>query len=637
MTDRLGVTWRGGGRADVLVWAPKAQRVELRLMDEVAGGDRSSDGDRLVLLTAREHGYFDGTVEGVRPGARYWFRLDGQRDRPDPASRWQPEGVHGPSAIVEDAFAWTDAGWRGLPLAQAVVYELHVGTFTAEGTFDAAAARLPALAELGITAVELMPVAQCPGARNWGYDGVYPFAAHNTYGGPEGLRRFVDAAHAAGLAVVLDVVYNHLGPEGNYTGEFAPYTTEVYHTPWGGAINFDGADSDHVRRFFLENARQWIRDVHIDGLRLDAIHAIIDRSAKPFLEELTAAVAEEGARAGRLTWCIGEVDVNDARLLRPRDQDGVGLDAQWNDDFHHALHARLTGERAGYYGDFGRTADVATALRDGYVYTGQYSAFRRRRHGRPLHPVQPERLVVYAQNHDQIGNRMRGDRLATLVPFEALKLAAALVLLSPFVPLLFMGEEYGETAPFAYFVSHGDARLIRAVRRGRREEFRSFVWQGRLPDPQAEATFRRARLDWGRRERPAGRRLLALHRRLLAARSQLAALGCLRPAQWRVDADDSAALVTLVREGDAAAAVLVAHFGTAPQAHRLALSAGAWSTWIDTSAAEWRGPAPRPSPAPSEPPSTSTAGLPAELSSGGGDVSVTLAPLSAVLLVRPAA
>jgi len=440
-------------------------------------------------------GYHEAVVDDIQEGARYAFVING-RERPDPSSRSQPDGVHAPSEVVGSDFEWHDGGWRGLPLEDHVLYELHIGTFTDEGTFDAAIERLDRLKELGITAVELLPIGQFPGSRNWGYDGVYIGAAQHSYGGARGLKRFVDACHARGLALLLDVVYNHLGPEGNYLSEFGPYFTDRYKTPWGLALNFDGPQSDHVRWFFVHNALQWVDEFHIDGLRVDAVHAIVDRTAEPFLQDLTTAVRERASQLGRMMWTFAESNLNDPRVIAPREQFGLGFDSQWNDDFHHSLHALLTDEQSGYYEGFGTVSHLATSMREGYYWSGQHNPYRGRRYGAKPRTRNGAQFVVFAQNHDQIGNRMHGERLSQLVTEEQLQLAAAVVVLSPFLPMLFMGEEYGEPAPFQYFTSHSDADLIESVRRGRREEFKSFAWQGDAPDPHDEETFRRSRLNW---------------------------------------------------------------------------------------------------------------------------------------------
>lgn len=441
-----------------------------------------------------ERGVWRADVADAGPGTRYMFVLPGGVERPDPASRHQPEGVHGPSAVVDPRFAWSDADWRGIPLQKYVIYEMHVGTFTEEGTFDAAARDLQRLRDLGVNAVEVMPVAAFPGSRNWGYDGVFPWAVQESYGGPDGFRRFIDMAHRIGLAVILDVVYNHLGPEGNYLGEFGPYFTDRYRTPWGDAMNFDGAWSDEVRDYFIGSALWFLEEFRVDALRLDAVHAIVDNTAVPFLHDLARAVAAIEQRTGWPRLLIAESDLNDPRLIRPESSGGFGIDAQWSDDFHHALHAVLTAEREGYYVGYGTLEDLATVIRDGWLYQGEFSEYRNRRYGTAPEGVRPEQLVVSLQNHDQIGNRMLGDRLTASLPPEAVRAGLGLLLLAPFTPMLFMGEEWGDTAPFQYFVSHGDPGLIEAVRRGRADEFKAFGWSGEVPDPASVETFERSRL-----------------------------------------------------------------------------------------------------------------------------------------------
>jgi maltooligosyltrehalose trehalohydrolase len=484
--SRLGASPLRDGRCSFEVWAPQAQRVEVKLVDS----------GRVEPLQPSGRGYFTTTLAKVAVGAAYFYRLDGERERPDPASRQQASGVHGPSQVCDlSAHQWQDGSWRGIPLRDYVIYELHVGTFSRAGTFDGVIPELERLRTLGITALEIMPVAQFPGTRNWGYDGVYPFAVQDSYGGARGLQRLVDACHQAGLAVILDVVYNHLGPEGNYLPEFGPYFTDRYSTPWGAALNFDGADNEGVRRYFIENALQWVEDFHIDALRLDAVHAMIDLSARPFLEELADTVRRRGEQLGRRPYLIAESDLNDPRMVRPSSLGGHGLDAVWSDDFHHAAHSLLTGETSGYYADFGRIEDLAHAFQSGMSRPGEYSGYRRRRHGRAGAVLAPEQGVVCIQNHDQIGNRLLGERSTALLNFDQEKLAAAVLCLSPYLPLLFMGEEYGETAPFQYFVSHGDEKLLSAVRKGRCEEFAAFGWTETPPDPAATSTFERCILQ----------------------------------------------------------------------------------------------------------------------------------------------
>ncbi|MGE5763445.1 MAG: malto-oligosyltrehalose trehalohydrolase, partial [Mycobacterium leprae] len=480
---------------------------------------------------------------------------------------WQPFGVHGPSRVVDhDAYPWRDTHWRGIPLPGAVVYELHVGTFTAEGTFDAAAARLDHLVDLGVDIVELLPVNAFPGRHGWGYDGVGLFAVQDAYGGPEGLKRFVDAAHARGLGVALDVVYNHLGPSGNYLGRFGPYFTETHTTLWGPAVNFDAEGSDEVRRFVVDNARMWLRDYHLDGLRLDAVHAIVDTSATHILAELADEVAQLSAALGRELFLVAESDLNDPRVVLSPDAGGFGMDAQWSDDFHHAVHAVLTGESSGYYVDFGSLDDLAAALTEGYVYAGRHSVYRRRRHGRPLpRSVPGHRLLGYAQNHDQIGNRARGDRLSQLVGPPRAKVAAALVLTSPFTPLLFMGEEWGASTPWQYFTDHDDPELARAVRDGRRSEFAAFGWRPQdVPDPQDPATVERSRLDWAELAKEPHAELLDWHRTLIALRRRVPELMDGRLDRVVVAYDEDARWLVVRRGRQAVACNLATERQTVP-------------------------------------------------------------------------
>ncbi len=526
------------------VWAPGASRVTVVTESTGGGGGAAATGltapsappapltfDALTVGTPLElgdGGYWSGVVPGLPAGAAYGFVLDGGTAGsagalPDPASRHQPWGVHGPSAVVDTGrFRWTDHGWRGVEPADVVYYELHVGAFTPAGTLAAAASELPRLAALGVTMVELMPVNAFSGVRGWGYDGVFPSAVHHPYGGPEGLAAFVDAAHGLGIGVTLDVVYNHLGPEGNVLGRFGPYFTDRYQTPWGPAVNFSEAGSDGVRHLFIDSATRWVSEFHVDGLRVDAVHAIVDPTALTFTEELVASVHATAAAAGRTVVVTAESADNDPRLVRPAETGGIGFDAVWNDDFHHALRVALTADTGGYYTDFSAgAADLAEAYRHGFVQRGRWSDGRGRRHGRPLpSDVAPHQLVVFNQNHDQVGNRQEGERLDAHLTAGQRRLAAAATLLSPFTPLLFMGEEYGETAPFPYFVDHGDPELLEAVRQGRAAEFEGFEWEGETPDPAAEATFASAQLDPELRALPAHRELEALYFELLTLRRQ---------------------------------------------------------------------------------------------------------------------
>lgn len=575
----LGASIRKDSSCSFLVWAPYATDVKLEI---------ESPGPCQIPMTALDKGYFHCTTSAA-PFTRYYYFLDGKKKRPDPASRYQPDGVHGPSQVCGNSFEWTDSNWAGLPLMDAVFYELHVGTFTSEGTLGAIIPRLPSLKSLGVTMIELMPIAQFPGERNWGYDGVFPYAVQNSYGGLDALKRLVNDCHNSGIGVALDVVYNHLGPEGNYLSDFAPYFTDRYETPWGDAINFDGAGSDEVRRFFIENALYWVSEFHLDALRLDAVHAIVDLSAKRFLEELTDRVSELSHRLSRKVHIIAENDRNDARSLLPVEAGGFGFDSQWNDDFHHAVHALVTGERAGYYQDFGTICDLAKACRDGFVFSGQYSAFRQCRHGSSSVETPCDQFVVFGQNHDQVGNRAQGGRLSQIVCFEAQKLIAGLVLLSPFIPLLFMGEEYGETAPFQYFVSHGDSDLLEKVRRGRRSEFERFSWQNEIPDPASPDTFARSRLQWDLRERGQHRTLLSYYTELLRIRKTLPALAHPSKDTNKVKVLQPETLV-IERWNEGHHAVLFFNFGRNPVTIRFPFLSGAWEKHFDSSDERWGGP-----------------------------------------------
>jgi maltooligosyltrehalose trehalohydrolase len=564
------------------VWAPRCRSLEVEIVPAAGPPVR-------VPATRDAEGYHEAVVRGGA-GLRYRYVLDGERVRPDPAARALPEGVHGVAEVVDmGAFVWSDAGWRGRPLDEYVLYELHVGTFTPEGTFDGVIARLPDLRALGVTAIELMPVASFPGDRNWGYDGVGLYAPQQSYGGPEGLARLVDACHEQGLCVVLDVVYNHLGPEGNYLAEFGPYFTDRHRTPWGDAVNFDGPDAGPVRRFFVENAVRWVTEFHVDGLRLDAIHGIVDDSAVHILRELNDAVQRAARRAGRAVHVIAESDLNERRVIERASRGGYGLAAQWSDDFHHALHALLTGERSGYYADFGRVEQLAKAYTDGFVYTGERSVHRGRPHGTPSRDLPGERFVVFAQNHDQVGNRARGERLTALVPFEALKAAAAAYLLAPALPLLFMGEEYGEPAPFLYFTSHGDPALASAVSVGRREEFKAFGWQGEVPDPQDPDTFERSILDWTLAAEEPHASLRACYRALLELRREEPALGPRGKDRVAARAIGDRAIAVIRRAARGQAFVLV-NLGEAPVDVRLAPGSGRYVLAIDTADPRFAGP-----------------------------------------------
>ena len=490
------------------MWAPDAETVALILGDEQIPMSRGDDGWWTVAFDLARAGVVD-----------YLFSVNGGDPRPDPRSPWQPNGPDGPSRTVDGSFGWTDGAWTGAELRDAILYELHIGTFTPQGTFDAAIGKLDHLVDLGVTAIELMPVAEFSGEHGWGYDGADLYAPHHSYGGPQGLARLVDACHARGLAVVMDVVYNHLGPSGNYLREFGPYFTDRYATPWGDAINFDGPGSDGARRFFIDNALMWLRDYHCDGLRLDAVHAILDTSALHILEEIATEVRALEEELGRTCWVIAESDLNDPRIVTPVERGGYGLDAQWSDDFHHALHALLTGDRAGYYSDFGAVEHLAKALQNAFVYDGNYSPYRKRRHGRRPEGLEARRFLGYLQNHDQVGNRATGERSSALMSTDLLKVGAALVLTSPFVPMLFQGEEWGASTPFLYFTDHHDPELGRAVSEGRRREFAAFGWDpSEIPDPQNPQTFERSKLKWDELTNDSHAELLEWHKELIRHR-----------------------------------------------------------------------------------------------------------------------
>ena len=490
------------------VWAPLPKKVELQLNGKV------------FPMTRADSGWWTAEIPDAKAGDDYGFILDGSGPFPDPRSSWQPQGVHKLSRLTDsDAYKWTDKKFQPPPLASAVIYELHLGTFTPGGTFISAIEKLDHLVLLGITHVELMPVVEFSGNHGWGYDGVDLFAPHHAYGAPDDLKKLVDACHARGLAVILDVVYNHLGPAGNYLSKFGPYFTKKFSSAWGEGINFDGPDSGEVRRFFCDNALMWLRDFHFDGLRLDAVHGMVDTSAVHFLEQLKLEVEKLSAQLGRHLALIPESDLNDPRLLWSRGCGGYQLDAQWSDDFHHALHTVLTGERDGYYSDFGTVANLAKALRHAFVYDGEFSTHRRRVHGRSTDGLSGHRFLGYLQNHDQTGNRARGERSSHLMSTNKLKIGAALVLTSPFLPMLFQGEEWGASTPFFYFTDYQEPELAKAVREGRCREFAAFGWKPEdTADPQAPETFARSKLSWDEISKPPHAEILDWHRKLIQLR-----------------------------------------------------------------------------------------------------------------------
>jgi len=512
------------------VWAPRAGTMEVKI------------GNQTFPMEKRSRGYWSAPIEGAGPGTDYAFVIDGLEPAlPDPRTQWQPHGVHSESRLVDhSAFAWSDQDWQAQPLSSALIYELHLGTFTPGGTLKAAESRLDYLKALGVTHVELMPIANFPGKRGWGYDGVDLYAIFNAYGEPDDLKRFVDACHAKGLAVLLDVVYNHLGPVGNYLGKFGPYFTHSHTTPWGDAVNFEEAGATEVRRFLIDNALMWLRDYHIDGLRLDAVHAYVDRSAIHFMEEITGEVRRLEAAMGKHFVLIAESDLNDPRIVKAEEAGGYGLDAQWSDDFHHALFSVISGERAGYYADFGSLAQLAKSLRRVFVYDGNYSDYRHRNHGRQVVGLSGHRFIGFVQNHDQVGNRAQGERLSHDAGVGRAKIAAALVLTAPFVPMLFQGEEFGASAPFLYFTDYDDPELGRMISEGRKKEFVAFGWSpDQIPDPQDEQTFLQSKLNWAEMTDQPHRSLLQWYKDLITLRRNQSKLsdGNLNAVNVRFDED----------------------------------------------------------------------------------------------------
>jgi maltooligosyltrehalose trehalohydrolase len=577
---KIGARYLDGNRCEFTLWAPLLDQVAVKLV---------APTEQLLPMQPGEHGYWQVTAEDVQPGTRYFYDL-GEFDRPDPASQFQPEGVHGPSEVVDhQAFNWTDQDWSGIPLDEMVIYELHVGTFTPEGTFEAIASRLKELRELGVNAIEIMPVAQFPGSRNWGYDGVYPFAVQNSYGGPDGLKQLVNICHQEGFAIILDVVYNHFGPEGNYTSNFAPFFTETYKTPWGSAINFDDAHSEGVRNYFIENALYWFEQFHFDALRLDAIHAIYDLGAKHFLKELADDVAALSKQVGRKLYLIAESDLNDVRVIREPELGGHGMDAQWSDDFHHCLHTLLTGEQIGYYQDFGTCEQLAKAYKNSFVYDWQYAAERKRYHGSDASDRPGYQFVICTQNHDQVGNRMLGDRLSTLVSFEALKLAAGALLLSPNIPMLFMGEEYGEESPFLYFVSHTDPALVEAVREGRKREFSAFHLEGEYSDPQSPETFKQSQLKWEKQKEGKHRALRDLYQHLISLRRTVPALKNLDKQNLEATVQEEKKLLFLYRWQDSSKLFCVLNFNNEEVSFNANIPNDNWRKILDSADQKWMG------------------------------------------------
>ncbi|TAG91964.1 MAG: malto-oligosyltrehalose trehalohydrolase [Oscillatoriales cyanobacterium] len=578
---KIGANYLGNNQCEFTVWAPTLTQVAVQLV---------SPDKQLIPMQKSADGYWQTTATDIPPGTLYTYQLEAKNDWPDPASKYQPQGVHSPSQVIdENAFTWTDTDWQCVPLAETVIYELHVGTFTQVGTFEAIIPQLNQLKELGINAIEIMPVAQFPGERNWGYDGVYPYAVQNSYGGPEGFKKLINACHKQGISVILDVVFNHLGPEGNYLSQFAPYFTSKYGSIWGTPLNFDDAYSDGVRNYFIENALYWFRDYHIDGLRIDAIQAIFEVSARPFLQELSDITTDLSEKMGRELYLIAESDLNDVRVLRSKELGGFGLDAQWCDDFHHALHTLLTGENDRYYQDFGKCEHLAKSFKESFVYSGQYAPHRKRKHGNSAKAQPAHQFIVFSQTHDQIGNRILGDRLSKIVDFEGLKLAAGTVLISPYIPFLFMGEEYGEEAPFLYFVSHSDENLIEAIRKDKQQEFKIFEGRGEFQDPQSPDSFQKCKLNWEKQTAGKHKILWEWHQHLIQLRRTIPALKKLDKTNLEVSSIEAEKILFLRRWTDDNQIFCILNFNKQQVAFNTALPDGNWKKILDSADAKWMG------------------------------------------------
>jgi len=580
----LGVNFTTGEQATIEVWAPKVEKLALILADNTT-----------IPLQKEEYGYWTAQTYKLQPGDLYKFVLDDENQFPDPTSVSQPEGVHGFSqALNLKNYNWTDSNWKNIPLQDYVLYELHTGTFTPEGTFAGIESKLDYLKELGVNAIEIMPVAQFPGNRNWGYDGVFPYAAQDSYGGAEGLKHLVNACHQKGIAVILDVVYNHLGPEGNYLGAYGHYFTDKYNTPWGPALNFDDAWCDGVRRYFIENLLMWFRDFHIDAVRMDAVHAIKDFSPVHILREMKEYVNQFMEETGRTHYMIVELDLNDTRFINPLEAGGYGMDSQWIDEFHHALRVTATGENTGYYSDFTGIEHLAKSYQDAYVFDGQYSPHRQKRFGIKAENNPGEQFIVFTQNHDQVGNRMLGERTSQLVSYEMQKLMAGAVMVSPFLPMLWMGEEYGELHPFQYFVSHTDPELAEAVRKGRKAEFAAFHAQGEAPDPVAEETFNNSKLQWDLQKAEPHQTMFRWYQTLIQLRREQSVMRHLNRKNVNVAVNAAGKTLLLHRWHENQHLVCLMNFSPGTQPITLPAYANQWQKILDSAAPEWKGPAAAP-------------------------------------------
>jgi maltooligosyltrehalose trehalohydrolase len=581
----IGLNFNENGEAEIWLWAPLAKHVSILI----------TDGELVLDMFDEGYGYWFLQTDQIKTLDKYSFKINPLTDvetieRADPASLFQEEGPHGLSTAFDvKSFEWTDEDWKGVDLKDFIIYELHTGTFTPDGDFAAIETKLDYLVALGITAIEIMPVAQFSGNRNWGYDGVFPFAVQNTYGGPLALQHLVNACHVKGLAVILDVVYNHVGPEGNYFADFGEYFTDKYHTPWGQAINFDDAGCDAVRDFFIENALMWFRDFHIDALRLDAVHAIKDFSPVHILSEIKIHTEKLSQLTGRPYQLIVELDLNDERYIRPQSKYGYGMDAQWVDEFHHALRVCTGQTKEGYYSDFNGVADLAKSYQEAYVYTGQYSAHRQKKFGTSVQDTSGAKFVVFSQNHDQVGNRMLGERSSTLVSFEMLKVMAAAVFCSPFLPLIFMGEEWAESSPFQFFVSHSDEELIEAVRKGRKAEFAAFHTHGNTPDSQDESTFECSKLDWKKPGESKHKVMLSYYKTLITLRKEHAVLSNLDRENVHAEAFSEKNSLILKRWKRSDEIIALFNFSTQMQNLSIDPAFQHASVLLDSALVEWGG------------------------------------------------
>jgi len=562
------------------VWAPFHEKVSLVTI--------SPNHGRIPLIM--DHRGYWHTEVNLPDKTRYFYELDSKELYPDPASRYQPDGVFGSSETLSfPHITWNDKDWIGIEKRDMIIYEIHVGTFTREGTFDSIIPRLAELTKLGINALEIMPISQFPGERNWGYDGVYPFAVQNSYGGPAGFARLVDACHATGIAVILDVVYNHVGPEGCFLSKFGPYFSNKYHTLWGNALNFDGEYSDEVRNYYLDNARMWFEDYHVDALRLDAIHAIFDQSAKPFLSELSEVVAALSQDSGKKKFLFAESDLNDIRVLLPRETGGYGMDAQWCEDFHHCLHSLITGERTGFYSDFGSLSQMKKSLDEGFVYDWRYSGYRKRHFGSSSRGIPPEKFIVFSQNHDMVGNQISGRRLSSLTSFEGLKLTAGVVLLSPYLPLVFMGEEYGETAPFYYFISHYDQKLIESVRSGRMKEHNLINSGAKFSDPYDLNTYQDSCIRWEARHEDVHNTLLLWYSTLISFRKKYLNMDQNKYEQINLSNEDNTGVLIMGRFAGDYAFLCIMNFSDTIQSFDYPSSSSLWRKILDSADPKWKG------------------------------------------------